>query len=66
VWQFPKSPPLHRVRIFRLRADGSVVWTISQPPAMGAVMDVQWRYGRHLIGKKKWVCGSASVILSPR
>jgi hypothetical protein len=50
-----------RENLFRLRADGSVVWTISQPPAMGAVVDVQWRYGRHPL--TAWTFGCYMITL---
>jgi hypothetical protein len=31
--------------LFRLRADGTVVWTISQRGSMGVVTKVEWQYG---------------------
>ncbi len=48
--------------LFRLRADGTVAWTISQPEAMGVVINIEWRYGR----LAAWTFGCYMLVIDAR
>jgi len=48
--------------LFRLRADGTVAWTISQPEAMGAVTAVDWRSGKFTA----WTWGCYMLVIDER
>jgi hypothetical protein len=48
--------------LFQLRADGTVVWTISQPEPMGAVVAVELQYGTLLA----WTWGCYMLHINER
>jgi hypothetical protein len=45
--------------LFRLRADGTVAWTISQRDAMGIVTDADWRDGKLVA----WTWGGYMLVI---
>ena len=48
--------------LLRLRPDGTVAWTISQPEALGLVVNVEWRYGALLA----WTSGCYMPVVNER
>ena len=48
--------------LFRIREDGTVVWTIGQPEAMGVIVNVDWRYRRLFA----WTSGCYMLTIDER